>query len=300
MVAASHTHRGPATVAVVSEEETDWSYIDFLLGRLTICARAAASNIQPARIRAGASQALGCTFNRRPVYRGDRVATAGPAHGADFLRMEGPSDDELQVLVAETFEGRALGGLVSFASHPTLMGSTPKYSADYPGALTEELAMRVGAPFAFLLGACADLGPDDLSRQVPGSRSETEATAAMGGALADVAERALGAATPVEEPVPRTASRLLQISQRPVAREHAAVARTFLQGGMSPEEFTAQVYGYRTFHEQITDWGGDEKYSARTLEEWFARDLLRMWEIQRTLGSPELSEEVEIQGDVLR
>jgi hypothetical protein len=302
LVAVSHTHRGPATVGAVSEEETDWHYVAFLLERLTVCARAAVSNVQPARIRVGRSLAVGCTFNRRPMYRGDRVANGGPAYGDDFVRLEGPTDDELQVLAAESLDGRILGGLVSFASHPTLMGSTPKYSADYPGALTEELAKRFDAPFAFLLGACGDLGPDDLSQQVPGSRSETEATAAMGSALADAVEEAVDAAITVEKPVLQTARRLLEIPQRRVSREHAALARTFLLGEMSPEEFTDQVYGYSTFHQQITDWGGDGNYSARTVEEWFARELLRMWEIQRTLGSPELVEEVEIQamsfGDV--
>jgi len=63
-------------------------------------ARAVAER-RPARLRAGSIEVSGWTFNRRQVYQmdmGEQVGTQDPEPVDQFVRREGPEDNELQVI----------------------------------------------------------------------------------------------------------------------------------------------------------------------------------------------------------
>lgn len=289
MVACSHTHRGPYTRAGM-DEEANWEYLQLLRARLVSAVTTAWTSRRPARIKRGSVQAPGWTFNRRPVYksdRGEQVGTQGPCYGPDFVRMESPADEQLQVLLAEDAGGRPLCGLVNYASHATVMGGEPVYSADWPGAMTEALAERLGAPFGFLQGATGNQWPVDRTKPGPITERGPDHARKMGSALADRAIHAVAGANTTELPLVRTASRVLSIPQRKVTKEQVDLARWYLEvakPGVDQKAFTRRLTGRDfTFYD-----------NHAYIQTWFCRELLGAWELQRHASTPDPSEEVEV------
>ena len=91
------------------------------------------------------------------------------------------------------------------------------------------------------------------------------------------------------------AREVLRIPQRRATAEQVALAKWFLEE--APEDvdladFTRRIYGH-----PYAFYG-----HGAVVEEWFAREMIGMWEWQRRNGTRELIEEVEVQviavGDV--
>ncbi|NPV06842.1 MAG: hypothetical protein HPY83_02625 [Anaerolineae bacterium] len=295
MISCQHTHRAPYTVPVM-DEPMDFAYIDILRDRLVEAMRAAAGSLGPARLRVGHIQAPGWTWNRRPVYRGrssscecphEQVGTQGPVSGPDFLRMEGPEDNELIALAAEDESGRVLGGMVNFACHATVMGSLPYYSADFSGALVEEMDARLGGTFMFVQGAAGNLWAHDERTAWPGSTGGEEHNRAMGEALADKAVEALTAGGYVAGEAVRVERRVLSIPQRQPTREQVNLARWYLEhrpADLDEDEFTRRLYGHDyTFY-----------HNSPRVQEWFCRETVAMWEWQRHQAVRQPSDAVEV------
>src|SRR5262249_22996810 len=124
--------------------------------------------LEPVRLSYGATVTEGLTFNRRPTYgEQGEVGTLGPLWAEDFAGLEGPADEQLQVLLAERPDGSIAGGLVGFACHPYVTAPEPVRSGDFPTALVEKLAARYGGTFLFLQGAQGNLHWLDLSSELP-------------------------------------------------------------------------------------------------------------------------------------
>ena len=116
MVCITHTHNCPPIVPWRPEDDTGiFEMLRALLARL---AAEAMGKMAPVRLRAGRGDASGWAMNRRPIYRApdgcEQVATHGPRSGEDFLRMESPDESDLRVVLAESPDGRPIGGLVCF------------------------------------------------------------------------------------------------------------------------------------------------------------------------------------------
>jgi hypothetical protein len=226
---------------------------------------------------------------------GEQVGTQGPLWVESFLRMEGPEDNELKVLLAEDTEGKALGGLVNFACHTTVMGGEPAYSADYAGPLTEALAERHGGIFGFVQGAAGNLWCVDRRVERPLTEQGPEYSRKMAQALAGKAQEALAGGRYLRDERVRVARRVLRIPQRRPSREQIELAQWYLEKApedVDLDEFIRRIYGhpYAFCH------------NSPLIEEWFARETIGMWEWQRRAGTRELVEEVEVQaiavGDV--
>jgi len=298
MIACNHTHRAPYTAALM-DQEMDFEYIEWLQLRLVDAMKQALAGRQPARLKVGHAQAPGWTFNRRPIYRtelGNQVGTQGPEWVDAFVRREGPTDDEVKILVAEDLHGGVLGGLVSFSCHATVMGGEPVYSADYSGPLTERLAQVHGGVFAFLQGASGNLWAVDKSVDRPLRERGPGYAEAMAQALATNAQEALaGGSYLAGDAQVHVAQRVLRIPQRRPTREQVDLAKWYLENAppdLDQDAFTRAIYGHAyTFY-------GNEAL----VQEWFARETVGMWEWQRRVGTRELIEEVEVQvlsvGDV--
>jgi len=297
LITCNHTHRGPYTASLM-DEEVNFEYIDFLRERLVEGMAEALGARRPARLKVGAIQAPGWTYNRRPVYRsdlGEQVGTQGPHWVDSFLRVEGPADHELKALVAEDMQSAILGGLVNFACHATVMGGEPVYSADYSGPLTEALAERHGGVFGFLQGASGNLWCQDRGSEDAVAARGPEYARRMGVALADKANECLAQGRYLDEPRVRVARQVLRIPQRRPTREQVELAQWYLEKAapdLDQKAFTRRIYGH-----DYTFYG----YSA-VVQGWFCREMVGMWEWQRRVGTRELIEDVEIQviavGDV--
>jgi hypothetical protein len=305
-IACTHTHWAPHTVSIM-DEDASFDYLDFVRARLVEGMGRAWASRQPAILKAGKINAPGWAFNRRPVYRtahGEQVGTQGPHWIPEFLRMEGPDDPELQVLLIETLGGQVLGGLVNFTCHTTVGPDDPLYSADYPGPLCEALAAHygTGTVFGFLQGCAGNIWQMNMSKQREPIYQEngTAHTRKMGEALAEKAIQAAATSRSVQDDTLRVASKILRIPQRRPAPEQVALAKWFLE--KRPAEIDIQDYHYQIYGHDFTfysNWGekGNPAVQGGLLwqEDWFARGLLGLWEVQRRCGEREFYENVEVQ-----
>jgi hypothetical protein len=303
LIACTHTHWGPHTAAIM-DEDADFDYLDLLRARLVEAVAKAGAELKPARLKTACIEASGWAYNRRPIYRtpqGEQVGTQGPHWIADFVRMEGPDDPELGVLLVEDYTGKPLGGLVNFACHTTVGPDLPYYSADYPGPLTERLAEKLGGIYGFLQGCAGNIWQMNMSRQRDPVYQEngTAHTRRMGEALADLAIEALGSARLVDGDALRTAHSVLKIAQRRPTRKQILLAKAFLERGGKKIDLQAHmqaIYGHPyTFFSDLTQiQESDIQGGILWQEDWFARGLLGLWECQRRAGTRELVEEVEV------
>lgn len=294
LISCTHTHRAPHTT-IYQDVDPSFEYLDGVRARLAGLMADAVAALRPAELRAGTVPAPGWAFNRRVMYRGGEVGTHGPHWVDGFEGVEGPQDDELQVVVAVPPEGGApLGGLVAFACHPTVVDVDPVYSADFAGPLTQALARRLGGVFSFVQGASGDVSPLDMA--APGlARTGIAFANEMGRALADAAGRALAGSRVVVEPALRGGVELLEIAQRRPSVEQVELARRYLEGRegeIDEQAFTRRIYGHDyTFFADLPQ-----------VQTWLTRELIGMWEWQRRSGARTPVERVEVQaiavGDV--
>jgi hypothetical protein len=137
-VAASHTHHGPM-LEIDTWPTPRTSYVRGLPERLGEMIGRAVKALQPARIGTASKE---IPFNRNRHTRG------------------GTTDRELAVLRAETLKGAAIGHLVNFAAHPTMLPIRDmRLSADWAGAMARAVEEKTAAPCVFLQGAAGDASP---------------------------------------------------------------------------------------------------------------------------------------------
>lgn len=289
LISCTHTHRGPMT-HMTMDQPCNWAYLDLLQERLTVALRQALASRRPARVRVGAVEAPGWSFNRRPIYRtemGEQVGTQGPHWIGDYVRNEGPEDNHLHALLVTGTDGIILGGLVNYACHPTVMGGVPVYSADYCGALTECLAGRHGGVFSFLEGAAGNLWCINSDTRRPPVEHGAEYATRMGAALADKFDDAVKAGVELSETRVRCARTTLRIPQRTPTPEQVALAKWYLEKAtpdVDQRAFTRRIYGH-----PYTFFGNDA-----VVQDWFCRETIGMWEWQRRSGQREPAEDVEV------
>ncbi len=137
LLACTHTHTGPATIALPGVGEMDAGYMATLPGRIRAAARAAAADLGDAEASAGEAVVEPIGFNRRTN---------------DFTGI----DPVLKVIALKRKSARVL--VLSYACHAVTLGRSPLVSADWPGAVVRELESR-GERALVLQGCCGDVDP---------------------------------------------------------------------------------------------------------------------------------------------
>jgi hypothetical protein len=139
MIAATHTHAGPAGL----RRDLDEALTDVTARTIAGAIQAAHRAKRPAVLKAGRGSVDSVSQNRR--------------------HPDGPYDDALRVLLFDAPDPRdgAIAAIVNFACHATVLFSTNmQISADYPGYAVRTVQRIVGdAPVLFLNGACGDVNP---------------------------------------------------------------------------------------------------------------------------------------------
>jgi hypothetical protein len=145
IIAGSHTHHGPvleltdepgkgkgrfdAAIRYYREME------DAIVGAIV----EANSKLAPAKFATGSVQLDGFNRNRH---------TKQPVK---------PSDRELAVMRFDDMSGKPIAILVNFTAHPTMIPATTlRFSADYVGAMKNEVEKTTGARAIFMQGASGD------------------------------------------------------------------------------------------------------------------------------------------------
>jgi hypothetical protein len=165
LLAASHTHSGPAFLPYGSAPASDpaaLAYLAELESKIFRAVRQASEAMFPAKLSAGkGSIQLG--YNRLRVREDGRAR-------ALFDNLErvpyGPLDPEFTLLRVEDAEGRPRALLVHYATHAVALGPTScKYSGDWPGAMQRTVESQIeGAQVMFVQGAAGDINPLFMGR----------------------------------------------------------------------------------------------------------------------------------------
>ncbi len=143
LVAASHTHSGPAgfagLVPLLSFDE-DPILQEIVLRKVAGAATWINHHLQPAQLGIGRGQVHGIGLNRNDP-------------------VNGLADDEVTIIRVDDANGKPLAVLMNYGCHPTVLGpDNLAISADYPGAARAELSKTYpGTAFLFTNGATGDV-----------------------------------------------------------------------------------------------------------------------------------------------
>jgi neutral ceramidase len=144
-IAGSHTHHGP--VLELSDEagkgkgkfDAALRYYPNLEDEIVGAIVEANSKLTPARMATGSIQLEGYNRNRQTKIEPK------------------PVDRELAVMRIEDAAGKPIAIVANFTGHPTTIPSSVlKFSADYVGAMKNEVTARTGAATLFMQGASGD------------------------------------------------------------------------------------------------------------------------------------------------
>jgi neutral ceramidase len=178
LVHAVQNHTGPALGHFMLRDEerripSEWSwvrggddrYTPYALERIFRCVEQAHAALRPVQLAVGSGIEGRVAFNRRMVMRDGSVAM--PRGGRDLdtrgRYLEGPIDPELGVMCLRDDALRFVAMLLSYTCHPVNVFPKPIVSADWPGALADELRQTYGQQCVPLIlnGACGDVNPWD-------------------------------------------------------------------------------------------------------------------------------------------
>jgi hypothetical protein len=152
MVAASHTHAGPA-VMNLGGDPTDESYVRELEKKIAGVVRMAVSELQPVTIGVGIGE-MDFNINRR--------LTMSPGVTPMLPNPDGIVDRRVKVMRVDAGADTPLAVLMQYVCHATVFGGTNLYiSGDYPGRTQRfvEHAYNSGTTALFLQGCCGNIRP---------------------------------------------------------------------------------------------------------------------------------------------
>jgi hypothetical protein len=184
MLAASHTHCGPATTGWLSPH-LNAEYLEGLCEQLGDLAARAWENRRPALLGAGTGE-VPTAVNR----------WVEEAHGARWgVNWDGPTDNSVNVLRVDQAGGTAFAALANYAAHPTVVnfGGNRLYTGDYPSCLQSTMERTFpGLTALFANGASGDLKiafVDDAGAQF--AYGDLEDARRFGRLIGDAAARVL-------------------------------------------------------------------------------------------------------------
>jgi len=210
LLAATHTHCGPATQPMPGLGDVDAAYMERLPALILEAAADAAAAPRPADLAYALEAIEPLGYNRRKN---------------DFCGV----DPVLKAVILRTPAQRTY--LLSYACHAVVFGRRSHVSADWPGAVVREIE-KAGDRALFVQGFCGDIDPL-LQKNRWG-----EGTVADLADIADLVRRRLFRAEryAVAQPEPRLAAVEHRIAvpltiydKRTIERQTAAFARTYSQ-----------------------------------------------------------------------
>jgi hypothetical protein len=136
MVACTHVHEGPDTMGLWGETQQlsgiNPAYLELVNAVVLETVQAACRNRKPAQIRFGAVEARG-------YLRDTRLPTV--------------KDETVLFLQAQDLQGKTIGTLVNWSSHPEVLGGgNTLITSDYPHYLRESLEKALGGNCHLLCG----------------------------------------------------------------------------------------------------------------------------------------------------
>ena len=160
----SHTHTGPYT-RKRQVDLVDTAWMEALPERIAEAVRQADATKVPARLSRCRAFEMRTHQNRRIRFKDGRHINAwllGNHVNGDLQSVgtAGPVDPEVGMLAFDTLDGQLLGVLYHFTLHAN-SDFGPKFSADYPGIVSQRLREAFGDSVValFMPGCCGDVNP---------------------------------------------------------------------------------------------------------------------------------------------
>lgn len=191
----SHSHNAPTAGLILGAGERDFPYLESAAKQAAAATIEAWRKQQPARLSVGHGELHGMTFNR--------------------TRENGPVDQNLLVLRADSIDGRPLAIAINFHSHCTahMESDLRAVSRDWPGEVVDQIeAALPGSTALYLQGTCGDV---NFRREFNGTARRSEPAQA----ITKVALSAIEQARPVEPVAVSAVSRRVTLPTRRWSRE---------------------------------------------------------------------------------
>ena len=152
---ASHTHTGPNILDDQFVTEGRWE--PEALRLITAGIETANRNLAPARIGVGE----GASY----IGHNRQDGPAGPLGTNVTAVRTAPQDPIVTVIRIDDLHGAPIAILSHYAAHPVVLNHVTRYSADFPGAMTEFVRRQWdGKPVVFFLqGACGDINTHEVA-----------------------------------------------------------------------------------------------------------------------------------------
>lgn len=254
LIAATHSHTGPLFSGVLRDyfhkraiekqgadpaEAVDYSAE--LARKLAAVIAAARSAAKPGELAAGIAEQQGLSFNRRFHMKDGTVVFNPGKLNPNIVRVAGPIDPQVGLLVARDAAKQPLGVLTVFALHLDTVAGT-EYSADYPFYLESELRAKLGPNVVSMFGngTCGDINHVDVTNDRP-QKGQEEAER-IGVALAKTVEAALPNVKPMAEAMLAVRSTKVAVPlQRYSPEQYAAAEANLPKVGTRELSFLQQV-----------------------------------------------------------
>ena len=191
----SHSHNAPTAGLILGGGERDTNYLNFAGQEAANAVVEAWQKRRPAKLYCGSSELNDMTFNR--------------------TRENGPTDNRVSVLRADTADGRPLAAVINSHSHCTAHLETDlrAVSRDWPGEVVDQVESALpGATVMYLQGTCGDV---NFRREFNGTERRFEPARA----ITRVALEALANGRQVERPGVAAFSRTTAVPTRRWTRE---------------------------------------------------------------------------------
>lgn len=162
ILAATHTHSGPATIGYFNEKETE--YVSGLLDKVVQVIREAVDHMQPVIAGFGSGIEETISHYRRLLTDDGRVVMNWePFPPERIVGPLGEIDPEVGVLKISDHHGQIVCILFNHAGHPNVLsGENYLLSAEYPGLATLLLEKEFGGAAIFVNGAQGTMDIDGL------------------------------------------------------------------------------------------------------------------------------------------
>jgi neutral ceramidase len=191
----SHTHNAPTAGLILGAGERDFQYLETAAKQAAVAIVEAWQKRGPARLSVGRGELAGMTFNR--------------------TRENGPVDNTVSVLRADSPDGQPLAIAVNFHSHCTahMESDLRAVTRDWPGEVVDQIeAALPGATALYLQGTCGDV---NFRREFNGTARRFEPARA----ITNVVLAAIEQARPVEAAGVSAISRKVTLPTRRWSRQ---------------------------------------------------------------------------------
>ena len=185
VIACTHTHTGPATIATRVGAPVEQHYLDQLPGRIAEAAVVACDRLRPATIAVGTSTVDGICFNRR-YFTDEGFVITHWGHRPGKPWPAGPTDPTVTAILAEDLDGTPIALWANLSLHYVGVDDETMISSDYYGRFAAAVRAQLGDQVIAALsnGASGDINNVDPHRRVDltGTRRSIMVARAVAGA----------------------------------------------------------------------------------------------------------------------